>query len=107
MNKADVRAPALIALDLSDFLTPRRRFPEDLKVHVVVSEIPDRFAEFAGANPAVKVDNRRRLSRSAWHRPATTALEILELSPVMKGQRAHINRLLEPLHQPIFVIEHP
>jgi len=58
VNKADVRAPALIALDLSDFPLPRRRLPEDLKVHVVVPEIPDRLAQFAGANPAVKVDYR-------------------------------------------------
>src|SRR5690242_5810465 len=97
MNKADMRAPALIALDLCDFPIPCRRLPEDLKVHVVVPEIPDRFAQFAGTNPAIKVDNRRRFSRSAWHRPAASALEVPELSPVVKRQGANINRLLEPL----------
>ena len=64
MNKADVRAPALIALDLSDFPMPRGRLPEDLKVHVVVPQILDRLAQFAGANPAVEVDNRRRDRKS-------------------------------------------
>src|SRR5215475_172907 len=107
MNKADVRAPALIALDLSYFPLPRGRLPEDLKVHVVVPKIPDRLAQFAGADPAVEVDNRRRFTRSAWHGPASPALEVLELSPVMERQSAHINRLLEPLHQPVPVIEHP
>ena len=107
MNKADVRAPALIALDLSDFPMPRGRLPEDLEVHVVLPQIPDRLAQFAGANPAVKIDNRRCFSRSAWHGPASPALEVLELSPVVKRQSAHINRLLEPLHQPVPVMEHP
>ena len=57
VNETDMRAPALIALDLPGLVTPRRALPEDLQVHIDVAQIADRLAQFAGPDPAVEVDD--------------------------------------------------
>src|SRR5262249_52477769 len=78
MNKADVRAPALIALDLPRFSGSRRTLPEDLEIHIVRPEVPDRWPQFTSTNPSIKIDHGRRFSCSTRHRPRGPVVKVLE-----------------------------
>src|SRR5258708_1787202 len=106
MNKTDVAAPALIAGDLGGLVLAYRRFPEDLEVHIEVTEAAQRLSQFAGTHSSVKIDDRGGFSGGAWHSPRRRPLHVLELRSMVKCQRSHIERLLDPLHKTIPVLEH-
>ena len=97
MNETDVRAPALVTLDLMRFVPPRACFPEDFQIHVVIPKVADRVPQLARTDPAVEVDHSRCLARRARHGPACRRFEVFELSPVMEGKRSDVSRFLDPL----------
>ena len=106
MNKADMRAPALIALDLPRLSGRGRTLPEHLEIHLVVPQIPDRLPQFTGTNSPVEIDYGRCLARSTRHRPGGRIVKVLELRSMMERQRSDVCCFLDPLDQPDPVIEH-
>src|SRR5262249_32078846 len=90
MDKADVRATAVIALNLLRLFTACRTLPEDLEIHIVFTEVPDRLPQLTGTDPAVKIDHGRRFPRSTRHRPRSSIVKVLELRPVVERQGADV-----------------
>jgi len=94
VNKTDVSAPALIAFDLLCLGGARRRLPEDLELHIHLSQIRHWLSHFASPNSTVKIDHRGGFSRGARHAPPAAFLEICELSPMMERQRTDVGHPL-------------
>jgi len=54
VNETDVRAPALVTLDLMRLALAGRRFPEDFQIHVVIAEVADRLSQLARSDESRK-----------------------------------------------------
>src|SRR5688572_4898716 len=107
VNEAHVRAPALIALDLLRFLRARRRLPEDLELHVYLSQIRDGLPHLAGANASVEINHRRSRSGCAGHTPLAVTFKVCELCPVMKRESSHVGHSLDPSKERIAILDEP
>src|SRR5262245_46419230 len=106
MNKAHVRAPALVARDLPRFLLTRFTFPEHLEVHPDGPKVANRLAQLTSAHTAIEIDYSGGLSRRTRHRPTRPACQVLKLDSMMEGQRSNVCCFLDPSYQSIPVVEH-
>ena len=107
MNEADMRAPALVTRDLFCFRCSRRGFPEDVELHVDLTQITNGLTHLAGPNTAVEVDYRGCFPGSTRHAPLAMPFKVCELGPVMKRQRSHVDHALEPADDRISVLDQP
>jgi hypothetical protein len=93
MNIADMGAPTLVADNLLGFPLPNRVFPEARKIEIVVFQVRQLSAEFAGPHIAVVIDDAKGFARCACHWP-TCGLQIIGvLDLVMKSQGPGIGYL--------------
>src|SRR5437867_253512 len=95
VDEADVRAPALVADDGVELALARLSFPEPPEVAVIVAQVGELAAQFAGAHVSVVVDHDRGLAGGAGHRPRVRRLDVFELDFVVECQRPLVPSLAE------------
>src|SRR5512146_3565550 len=86
MNKADVRAPALVMDNGGGLVLPRAGVPEAIEVTVKVAQVAEPAAQLAGADVAVVINNDRGFAGRAGHGPGVRRFHVFKLHFVVKGE---------------------
>ena len=93
VDKADVGAPALVLHDGPQFFLAFLSLPEFLKVAIVIAQVGELAAQFAGAHVAVEVDDDGSVAGGAGHGPGMGFGDVFKLDLVVQRQRAVVVNL--------------